>query len=37
LPDWATDRIRAADSVTLEEWSLRVLDAATLEEVLTDQ
>jgi hypothetical protein len=34
LPDWTTDRVRAADSVMLEEWSLRVLDAATLEEVL---
>jgi hypothetical protein len=29
-----TYRVRAADTVTLEEWSVRVLDAATLEEVL---
>ncbi len=34
LPGWATDRVRAADTVMLEEWSFRVLDAASLEEVL---
>jgi predicted transposase YdaD len=34
LPGWATDRVRAADIATLDEWSLRVLDAASLEEVL---
>jgi hypothetical protein len=34
LPAWAADRVRAADSAKLEQWSLRVLDAATLEEVL---
>jgi len=34
LPDWARDRVLAADSAMLEQWSLRVLDAAKLEEVL---
>jgi hypothetical protein len=37
LPGWATDRVIAADTVMLEEWSLRVLDAASLEEVLAGQ
>ncbi len=34
LPDWARDRVLAADPVMMEEWGIRVLDAATLEEVL---
>ncbi len=34
LPDWAKDRVLAADPAVMEEWGLRVLDAATLEEVL---
>ena len=34
LPDWATDRITTADTVALEEWSLRVFDATTLDDVL---
>jgi hypothetical protein len=34
LPGWARDRIAAADTITLEEWGLRVLDAASLEDVL---
>jgi len=34
LPGWAKDRVLTADPVMLEEWSLRVLDAASLEEVL---
>ncbi len=34
LPGWATDRVLAADTAMLEEWSLRVLDAACLEEAL---
>jgi hypothetical protein len=33
LPAWARDRVLTADSVMLEEWSLRVLDAAELEAV----
>lgn len=34
LPGWVTDRVLAADSVLLEKWSLLVLDALSLEEVL---
>jgi hypothetical protein len=34
LPDWARDRIATADSAALEEWGLRVLDAASLDDVL---
>jgi hypothetical protein len=34
LPSWARDRIAAADTLALEEWGLRVLDAASLDDVL---
>ena len=34
LPGWASERIAAADTVALEEWSLRVFDAASLNDVL---
>jgi predicted transposase YdaD len=34
LPGWARDRIAAADAAALEDWSLRVLDAASLDDVL---
>jgi len=34
LPGWARDRVAAADVATLEEWVVRVLDAASLGEVL---
>jgi hypothetical protein len=33
LPGWARDRIASANIADLEEWSLRVLDAASLDEV----
>ena len=33
LPAWAHSRLKDADADTLEQWSLRVLDAARLEEV----
>jgi len=33
LPDWARDRVLAADTDRMEEWGLRVLDAASLDEV----
>jgi len=33
LPDSARDRIATADSVALEEWGLRVLDARSLDDV----
>ena len=34
LPDWAGERIAAADARALEEWGLRVLDAGSLEDAL---
>jgi hypothetical protein len=34
LPDWARDRVLTADTVLIEEWGLRLLEAACLEEVL---
>jgi hypothetical protein len=34
LPGWARDRIATADTIALEEWGLRVLDAGSLDEVL---
>ncbi|MEO5349891.1 MAG: DUF4351 domain-containing protein, partial [Magnetococcus sp. YQC-3] len=36
LPAWASDKIANADLPTLEEWSLRILDAPTIESVLAD-
>ncbi|MBF0183119.1 MAG: DUF4351 domain-containing protein [Magnetococcales bacterium] len=36
LPEWASQKIADADLSTLEEWSLRILDAPTLESVLAD-
>ncbi|MEO5331566.1 MAG: DUF4351 domain-containing protein [Magnetococcus sp. YQC-5] len=36
LPTWASDKIAKADLSTLEEWSLRILDATTIEGVLAD-
>jgi hypothetical protein len=34
LPVWLTDQVLAADSATLEEWGLRILDAVRLEDVI---
>jgi hypothetical protein len=34
VPGWARDRVLAADTATIEEWGLRVLDAASLEDVI---
>ncbi|MEO5351182.1 MAG: Rpn family recombination-promoting nuclease/putative transposase [Magnetococcus sp. YQC-3] len=36
LPPWASQKIADAELSTLEEWSLRILDAKTLESVLAD-
>jgi Putative transposase, YhgA-like/Domain of unknown function (DUF4351) len=33
LPGWARDRVAAADTASLEEWGLRVLDACSLDDV----
>jgi hypothetical protein len=35
LPSAARDRVAAADLSTLEVWGVRVLDAGTLDEVLS--
>ena len=34
LPPWASQKIADAELSALEEWSLRILDAPTLESVL---
>ncbi len=34
LPGWARDRVLAADTVMIEEWGLRLFEAASLEDVL---
>jgi predicted transposase YdaD len=34
LPRWAQERLERATTEQLETWSLKLLDAATLEEVL---
>jgi hypothetical protein len=34
VPGWARDQVLAADTVTIEDWGLRVLDAASLEDVV---
>lgn len=36
LPDALADRVRAAESADLEEWSLRILDAKSLDDVLRE-
>ncbi|MBF8274133.1 MAG: putative transposase [Magnetococcales bacterium] len=36
LPDWACAKIAEADLHALEEWSLRVLDATTLDGVFAE-
>jgi hypothetical protein len=36
LPTWAIQKIAGAELSTLEEWTLRTLDATTLESVLAD-
>jgi hypothetical protein len=34
LPGWAKDRIATADTAALEDWGLRILDAASVDDVL---
>jgi hypothetical protein len=36
LPGWVTERVLAADTHVLDEWGVRILDAASLEDVLSD-
>jgi predicted transposase YdaD len=35
LPDWAADRLRAAEMGLLEEWGLQLLEAGSLEDVFS--
>ncbi|MBF0603032.1 MAG: DUF4351 domain-containing protein, partial [Nitrospirae bacterium] len=37
LPDWASEKIAKADLSSLEEWSLRIFDAQSLDEVFSDK
>ncbi len=37
LPSWASEKIAKAESPSLEEWSLRILDAPTLDGVFADK
>jgi hypothetical protein len=34
LPDWASEKIEAADQEALEKWSILALDAPSLEDAL---
>ena len=36
LPAWVGEKIAQAESSTLEAWTLRILDASTIESVLAD-
>nr|CAX83899.1 uncharacterized protein [uncultured bacterium] len=36
LPDWVREKIAQANSDTLEAWSLRFIDARSLEEIFAD-
>ena len=36
IPSWTSDKIAKADLPTLERWSLRILDAKTLEDIFGD-
>ena len=33
VPNWARERMASADIASLEDWGLRLLDAASIEEV----
>ncbi|MEO5329280.1 MAG: DUF4351 domain-containing protein [Magnetococcus sp. THC-1_WYH] len=37
VPDWASERIAQADPSSLEEWSLRFVDAQSLDDVFSDK
>lgn len=36
VPDWANEKVAKADLSSLEEWSLRILDAQSLDDVFSD-
>ncbi|MBF0434379.1 MAG: Rpn family recombination-promoting nuclease/putative transposase [Magnetococcales bacterium] len=37
LPDWASEKIAKADQPLLENWSLRIFDAQSLEDIFSDK
>ncbi|MBF0144646.1 MAG: DUF4351 domain-containing protein, partial [Magnetococcales bacterium] len=37
VPDWASEKIAKADLSSLEEWSLRIFDAQSLDDVFSDK
>ena len=37
VPDWASEKIAKADLSSLEEWSLRFVDARSLDDVFSDK
>ncbi|MBF0419891.1 MAG: DUF4351 domain-containing protein [Magnetococcales bacterium] len=36
MPDWASDKVASADLLSLETWSLRFVDAQSLDNVFSD-
>ncbi|MBF0141605.1 MAG: DUF4351 domain-containing protein, partial [Magnetococcales bacterium] len=37
VPDWANEKIAKADLPSLENWSLRIFDAQSLDDVFADK
>ncbi|MBF8271344.1 MAG: hypothetical protein HW380_449 [Magnetococcales bacterium] len=37
VPDWACEKIAKAESPSLENWSLRIFDARSLDDVFLDK
>ncbi|MBF0421128.1 MAG: DUF4351 domain-containing protein [Magnetococcales bacterium] len=37
VPEWANEKIAKADLSSLEEWSLRIFDAQSLDDVFLDK
>ncbi|MBF0435540.1 MAG: DUF4351 domain-containing protein [Magnetococcales bacterium] len=37
IPDWANEKLAKAEPPSLEEWSLRILDAQSLDDVFSDK
>ncbi|MBF0633012.1 MAG: Rpn family recombination-promoting nuclease/putative transposase [Magnetococcales bacterium] len=37
VPDWANEKIAKADLSSLEEWSLRIFDAQSLDDIFADE
>ena len=37
LPEWANEKIAKAELPSLEEWSLRIFDAQSLDDLFSDK